>query len=103
MDWSDVKVKKINKTRSIVGEVTFHQAVGNEIMLDGVAYVKQGGEYRVMPYKKPKKPLCQFFEDNDYVYPKLAEASDFPLDIKANCPLKKVKKGTQKEYFSMKT
>ena len=90
MDWEGVKVKKINKTRSIIGEVIFYQAVGNEIILDGNAYVKQGGEYRLMPFKQPKKPLCEFFQDDDYVYPKLAEASDFPLDIKANCPLKAV-------------
>ncbi|KAL7014669.1 hypothetical protein ACKWTF_016050 [Chironomus riparius] len=87
-DWSGVKIKKINKTRSMFGEVVFYQALGNEIMIQGNGYMKQGGEYKQMPYRVPKTPLCQFFDDDVYVYPKLAEKSDFPSDVKANCPLK---------------
>ena len=84
-------MRKINKTRSIVGEAIFIQAMGNEIMLQGNGYVKQGGEYRKMPYRMAKTPMCQFFQDDHYVYPKLAASSDFPEDLKANCPFKKVK------------
>lgn len=74
------------------GEVIFYKELGNDIVLEGNAFMKQGGEYRQMPYRQPKTQMCQFFQDDIYVYPKLAEASDFPLDIKANCPLKEVSK-----------
>ena len=86
-----MKVKKINKTRSVVGEVIIYQPLGNEIIVEGRGFMKQGGEYRQMPYRFPQTPMCQFYENDAYVYPELAEKSDFPKTVEGNCPLKEVR------------
>lgn len=61
-DWSGLKVRKIQKIRSIVGEIDFFVPIGNDIMFSGLAYKKQGGEYRLMPYKVQPTPFCDFIK-----------------------------------------
>lgn len=39
----------------------------NSVLCHVTAYKKQGGEYRLMPYKI-KKPLCEFLEEDKYFY-----------------------------------
>lgn len=58
VDWSSLKVRRINKTRSIIGEMKFPIPFGNDVKLQGLAYKKQGGEYRLMPYKIQPTPFC---------------------------------------------
>jgi hypothetical protein len=42
-DWSDLKVKKLNKTtRALVGEIKFFQPFDNNIIIEVKAYKKQG-------------------------------------------------------------
>lgn len=58
-DFSKLKVKKQNRTRALVGEYTFKIPFGDEIMMEGKFYKKQGGEYRLLPYRSALKPYCQ--------------------------------------------
>lgn len=58
-DFSKLRVKRQNRTRALVGEYTYKVPFGNEIMLEGKFYKKQGGEYRLMPYRSALKPYCQ--------------------------------------------
>ena len=37
-----IRVKKVNKTRSLVGSITFHEPFGNNIKVEGKALKKQG-------------------------------------------------------------
>ncbi|XP_070505980.1 uncharacterized protein [Chironomus tepperi] len=48
---------------------------------------KQGGEYRYMPYGTPLTPYCDICTSDIYVYPEIAKYSDFPEDIRNNCPI----------------
>lgn len=59
-DFSQLKVRKVNKVRSLVGEIKFFVPFGNDITIEAKAYKKQGGEYRQMPYKFPPMPFCDF-------------------------------------------
>ena len=56
-----MKIRKINKTeRAIVGDCVINSPLGNEIEVSIDAFTKQGGEYRLMPYKVPPGPFCDF-------------------------------------------
>ncbi|KAL7010912.1 hypothetical protein ACKWTF_014010 [Chironomus riparius] len=86
-DFSGLKVRKVNKTRSFIGDIVLINPLGDDIFLEIAAYIKQGGEYRLMPYRIPPSPFCSFCANDTYVYPDLSRNSDFPEDIVANCPL----------------
>lgn len=89
VDWSDLRVKKLNKTfRGIVGTTIFNVEFGNEFFLSGTAYVKQGGEYRMMPFKLPEIPFCDIVRDDFYYYDAIAAQSDLPQPF--SCPMPKV-------------
>ena len=106
-DWSGLKVRKVNKKRSIVGDVKFFVPIGNEIMFIGNAYKKQGGEYRLMPYKVQPTPFCDFLRKDgkfwikiiekfmiftilEIVYKDIAKGSNLPSDLNKDCPIKAV-------------
>lgn len=104
-DWSGLKVRKVNKTRSIIGEIKFFKPFGNDIMTEGKAYKKQGNEYRLLPFHLPQEPYCDIAVKDStlfnynlpihfnnisalvYIYPDMAKGSDLPEDVMANCPL----------------
>lgn len=48
-------------------------------------FKKQGGEYRLTPFRTPPDSYCNFLKTDDRFYPALAEASDFPKE--GTCPL----------------
>jgi hypothetical protein len=58
VDASAMKIRKVNKTRSIIGNMVVNVELGNDVMLEGAAYKKQGNEYRLMPFKLSPQPLC---------------------------------------------
>lgn len=58
VDASEIKVRKVNKTRSIIGNMKTFVEIGNDILVQGKAYKKQGNEYRLSPYKLQPQPLC---------------------------------------------
>ncbi|KAL7037962.1 hypothetical protein ACKWTF_009419 [Chironomus riparius] len=82
-----VHVRKINKTRSLVGYMEFKIPMGNDNKAEYKLLRKQGGEYRYMPYSVPPLPFCEFLSKDKYFYPDVANNSDFPEDLEASCPL----------------
>jgi hypothetical protein len=64
-----------------------YKPIGNDVMFEGSIYVKQGGEYRQMPYRLPRKGYCDFAATDIYYYQDMAKNSDLPEDVRANCPL----------------
>ena len=52
------------------------------------SFKKQGGEFRLMPYKLDRKKYCDFFNDDSYIFPEFVKYSDFKLPLP--CPLVKV-------------
>lgn len=63
-DWSSMKVRKVNKIRCLVGEIKIYKSFGNDIMVQVKGYKKQGGEYRLMPYKLQPTPFCDFVKSD---------------------------------------
>lgn len=49
-------------------------------------YKKQGGEYRLMPFKSPARNFCDFLNDDLFFYKSFSEVTDFPYPLA--CPLK---------------
>ncbi|KAG5678972.1 hypothetical protein PVAND_008587 [Polypedilum vanderplanki] len=86
-EWN-VKVKKINKTRSLVGYSLFNAPVGDDFKVEGKVLKKQGGEYRLLPYNMQPAPFCSTLAKDEYMYPEVAKNSDFPEDVMTNCPFK---------------
>lgn len=70
-NYSTVKVRKVNKTRSIVGEMVNLQPIGNDVLGGGNLYKKQGNEYRLMPYKVQMVPLCDALINDGEIYMKI--------------------------------
>ena len=60
VNFSKIKIRKINKVRSLVGEADFFIPFGNDVTLEGTFLKKQGGEYRLMPYRFSPTPFCVF-------------------------------------------
>lgn len=89
IDWTNFKVRKVNKTaRGLFGTAMHNIAIDNTYKAEVLISVKQGGEYRSMPYRLPKKGFCDFIEGETYFYPDIAKVSDFPKPL--NCPMRKV-------------
>ncbi|KAL7037956.1 hypothetical protein ACKWTF_009414 [Chironomus riparius] len=86
IEWQ-VRIKKVNKTRSFVGSMAFKVPIGNDFKVGLKLMKKQGGEYRYMPYSSPPTAYCDIIINDKYVYPDVLKQSDFPQDIAANCPV----------------
>jgi hypothetical protein len=66
---TNIKVKKIpgTKSRGLFGPVFVHGPVDNTFEVMIKIYIKQGGEYRLSPYKVPEHPICDAY-NNDKVF-----------------------------------
>lgn len=82
---SRLKVKKIKKDRACFGPVEVKASIDNSYLIEGKLYMKQGGEYRVLPYKLPNKPICDFLNEDKFFIAKLANVSDVTFPI--GCPI----------------
>lgn len=87
LEAKNLKVKKVNKIRSIFGFITLYQPFGNNLIIEAKTLKKQGGEYRYLPYKVPPTPLCDLIIKDKYIYPDFARQSDFSEDPVNNCPI----------------
>ena len=88
MDWTKLKTKKKNKTQKMVGPLIFHTKIDNSYLVEITVFLKQGGEYRLMPYKLPKKGVCDFISSDEYFIDELAQNSNFSDPMQ--CPIRKV-------------
>lgn len=76
MDWSTIKVRKLNKTHhGLIGNLTHRVPLDNSYEGQLTIFIKQGGEYRKLPYRLPKKNYCDYIKDDTYFYPELAASS----------------------------
>jgi hypothetical protein len=81
-----MRVKRVNRTsRAIYGQLIQNVAADDSYMVSFEAFMKQGGEYRKLPYKLPPNGFCKFINDDIYIYPELTKASDIPWPVA--CPL----------------
>lgn len=76
-DYTTLKVRKTNGTRKLIGNITVNQPIDNTFDMEVTAFVKQGGEYRQMPYKLVKKPFCDFVREDTMFYEEACNYSDF--------------------------
>jgi hypothetical protein len=86
VDLTKVKLVKVNRTTvSIKGSVEFFVDADNKCMLELISYQNQGNEYRRLPFKLPKRPLCKFLEEQSDFYNEFQPHTDMPKD----CPIPK--------------
>jgi hypothetical protein len=87
IDNTGVSVKRVNKTkiRAISGVSVHKIPLDDSIKVHVQFYVKQGGEYRKLPYNLPEKGFCKFQNEDEYIYKNFAASSDFPYPL--ICPL----------------
>lgn len=64
VDYSKLRVRKVNGTRSLVGEYTNKVPIGDDFLIETKFYKKQGGEYRLQPYRLLKTPYCKFVAED---------------------------------------
>jgi hypothetical protein len=85
-DWSKLKVSRIKgtKTRALFGPMTARGAIDNSFTFMGNMYKKQGGEYRLQPFKLPPQSFCDALNNDPYFMPEIAKVSNLTLPIP--CP-----------------
>jgi hypothetical protein len=88
IDYTGLKVRKSGGRRRIEGKGHIITEIDNTFIAKIVAYKKQGGGYRIMPYKLPEKAFCDFHSDDEFFYPEFAKYTDFTDPL--TCPLPKV-------------
>lgn len=78
-----------SKNRGIFGPVKLHGYIDNSFALRIEMYLKQGGEYRLMPFKIQNDHICDAYNGDSYFMPKIAAASNFTMPLP--CPMSNVK------------
>jgi hypothetical protein len=102
-DMSGIRIRKVNKThRGAVGTIKVQLAdIDNEMLVGVRLYAKQGGEYRLLPYKLQPKKLCDFFNEDTIFFPELVKYSDVPKPFP--CPVVQVRMfGSSSDVFNSK-
>lgn len=84
VDYTQLHVKKVNKTRKLFGNTTYHIALDNTYTCEALVYMKQGGEYRLMPYKLKKKAICDFYTEDTMFYAEMCQYSTWKVPFE--CP-----------------
>jgi len=86
IDMTGLKVRRENKTRKIFGKIIYHSAFDNSHVVEMAAFKKQGGEYRLLPYKLAPQNFCDFFNTPSFkpYFDELTETTDFPYPLP--CP-----------------
>lgn len=87
-DISKLKVRKVDKIRRVYGQVEFKISLDNSNTVEIIAFKKQGGEYRRLPYRIPSGRFCDFYEEGSQgdvmFYQHMANLSTLPYP--APCP-----------------
>jgi hypothetical protein len=106
MDWRGLKIRRMNKTRKLMGDLIYHATLDNSYIGSAGIYKKQGGEYRLMPYTIsfivtrlivtkdasaytiPKMGFCDFLNADKYFVKDIVDASNYPYPFP--CPFPNV-------------
>jgi Protein of unknown function (DUF1091) len=83
----NLKVKRIKKQRLVFGNFTCLKPFDNDVIFELTAYKKQGGEYRLMPYKI-RKPICDLAREDTYFYKDICNSSTFEMPPPCPFPAK---------------
>lgn len=67
------------------GNLTVNLDLDNTFIYETLLYKKQGGEYKLLPFKMPGSSFCDFFMTDKYFYFNFSAASDLPYPF--TCPL----------------
>jgi hypothetical protein len=87
---TNIKVKRIpgTKTRGVFGPIIVNGDLDDNFNVLVKIYIKQGGEYRLMPFKHPPQPICEFINNEKYYIPDAIKVTNFTLPVP--CPIPKV-------------
>lgn len=90
VDIKGLKIKKLNKTaRGMVGSViVLASDIDNTLIVEVKLSIKQGGEYRKLPYKLPPTNFCDCINKDVYAFPDLVKVSNIPSPLP--CPVEPV-------------
>jgi hypothetical protein len=88
LDYKGLKIRKHEGVRKIFGNVTHHIEMDNSYVALIDLFIKQGGEYRLLPYKLKKSPLCDFYRDDTFFYEEMTKMISYPFPFV--CPFKTV-------------
>jgi hypothetical protein len=91
VDVRSLKAKKIpgTKDRGLYGSMIVHGDIDNSFKAYCNIYVKQGGEYRQMPFKILPQPICDLMNNEKTYVPAFVKVSNVTLPVP--CPFPKVK------------
>jgi hypothetical protein len=89
-DWTGIKVRKIpgTKTRGLYGHIVNRGRIDNTFKFLCKLHVKQGGEYRLMPFKLMPQSICDAANNEKHFIPDFVKVSNFTQPIE--CPLPEV-------------
>lgn len=65
----------------MIGSVKFNSEIDNTFMHEVISFVKQGGEYRMLPFKAPAQGFVDFCNDDKLFYPEMSASSELPLPV----------------------
>jgi hypothetical protein len=87
---TNLKVKKVpgTKSRGVFGPALINGNIDNTFKVLAKLYAKQGGEYRLTPYKHSPEPICEFVNNDKYYVPDFVKVSNFTQPMP--CPVPKV-------------
>lgn len=90
IDCSKLKIARIKgtKLRGLFGPVNFIGSIGDNYKIGGNMYKKQGGEYRLQPFKLPGRGVCEAYNSDPYFMPEIAKASNFTVPMP--CPVENI-------------
>jgi hypothetical protein len=90
IDASNFKVRKTivngTKTRSLSGPLIINQPLDQTYLMEVNMYKKQGGEYRLMPYKLPMRTFCDFLNTDVSFIPAWMENSNMTRPVGCSIP-----------------
>lgn len=82
-----MKVRKIpgTKSRGVFGNAIIHGPIDNSFTIIIDSFIKQGGEYRMSPYKISQKNACDAANNDKLFLPELAKVSNITLPMPCPC------------------
>lgn len=88
IDWTTMKVTKVNRTRLLVGKPIYHVPLDDSYFMEGSLYKNQGGQYRLTPFKVMRVGFCTLMSNEKFFVKDLSKSSELPYPVP--CPLPSV-------------
>lgn len=88
VDFTELVLRKSNRTRKLSGPVHFKKPFGNSMQVMIFGYKKRGGQYQKIPFKIGPIAFCDFLNEDKYFIPELTQFSN--LIVPTQCPFPSV-------------